>query len=234
MAAMTGDRDAVPRVAAGPRDLARARAGLAGPTLTAWRGRAGWPARGGAGELGSQVRRTGGAGPAPRGVRRAGRVRGCGAEPRAAPPGARRGRRPARHPPPVAGEVHQHPAPVHRVGPPVGEARVDEPVDHPGGGRRRQRGVRGDLAHAPATAPGEHQQHPPAVAADPFGRGHRRQRGGHARGPTGRVARPDLSPAAPGDGPSPAPFDSWLRHGDRLYFDCERALMVLARAILRP
>jgi len=66
--------------------------------------------------------------------------------------------------------------PVDGVGVAVGEPGLDEPVDHAGRGRSGERGVGGDLAHAAPAAPGEHQQHPPAVAADAFGFGHGHQR----------------------------------------------------------
>jgi hypothetical protein len=69
----------------------------------------------------------------------------------------------------AAREVHEHAPAVDGVGAPVGELRGDQPVDHAGGGGRRQRGVGGDLAHAPPASAGEHQQDTPSVTTDALG-----------------------------------------------------------------
>lgn len=69
----------------------------------------------------------------------------------------------------VTGEVHEDTATVDGIVTAVGEPRGDQAVDDTGRGRRGERRMGGDLAHAPPAAAGEHQQYAPAVTADTFG-----------------------------------------------------------------
>ena len=78
----------------------------------------------------------------------------------------------------VAGEVDEDAPAINGVGAPVGELCGDQAVDDAGGRGGWQGGVRGDLAHAPATPARQHQQHAPTVTAHPLGRCDRRERGG--------------------------------------------------------